>query len=225
MVIPDYPNIINQNETPPDDRQFEYDFWYLWTIMLSLDRGLKLKFWKRRSFLSVQQFVSGTDGTQAIAFCLLTIQNFFLLRLSNVKQTISTLSAGKHISSGNCTTKNVNWPQIKQNDTFTAHTNALHKWSMFPTYWNSRLSCNSKKKSTMPMPSKRRKNSDWYWVFDSGRLLQLCPSLGISMDQFDHCTRSSSVCALFAVHRTHCVHHSPIPKYPPVWQFKSFSSW
>ena len=224
MVIPDYPNIINQNETPPDDRQFEYDFWYLWTIMLSLDRGLKLKFWKRRSFLSVQQFVSGTDGTQAIAFCLLTIQNFFLLRLSNVKQTISTLSAGKHISSGNCTTKNVNWPQIKQNDTFTAHTNALHKWSMFPTYWNSRLSCNSKK-STLPMPSKRRNNSDWYWVFDSGRLLQLCPSLGISMDQFDHCTRSSSVCALFAVHRTHCVHHSPIPKYPPVWQFKSFSSW
>ena len=195
--------------------------------MLSLDRGLKLKFWERRSFLSVQQFVSGTDGTQAIAFCLLTIQNFFLLRLSNGTQTISTLSAGKHISSGNCTTKNVNWPQIKQNDTFTANTNALHRWSMFPTYWNSRLSCKTTK-PTLPMPSKNRKNSDWYWVFDSGRLLQLCPSLGISMDQFDHCTRSSSVCALFAVHRTLCT----ILQYPStlqcrteVWQFKSFSSW
>ena len=202
-----------------------YDFWYLWTIMLSLDRGLKLKFWERRSFLSVQQFVSGTDGTQAIAFCLLTIQNFFLLRLSNGTQTISTLSAGKHISEGNCWTKNVNWPQIKQNDTFTANTNALHRWSMFPTYWNSRLSCKTTK-PTLPMPSKKRKNSDWYWVFDSGRLLQLCPSLGISMDQFDHCT------ILLCVHvvrcaRTLCI----IVQYPSilqfrteVWQFKSFST-
>ena len=93
--------------------------------MLSLDRGLKLKFWKRRSFLSVQQFVSGTDGTQAIAFCLLTIQNFFLLRLSNGKQTISTLSAGKHISSGNCTTKNVNWPQMT-NKTILSQLTLMH---------------------------------------------------------------------------------------------------